>query len=65
MSLYVPDDLKKRCVKNIFSECGEKNGLSDLILRAEQGDEAADANCEKNYKKNRRCHRQYRIDVKL
>ena len=43
----------------------KKNGLSDLILRAEQGDEAADAIVKKNYKKNRRCHRQYRIDVKL
>ena len=57
---------KKRCVKIIFSECGGKKRLvRSYFLRAEQGDEAADAIVEKNYKKNRRCHRQYRIDVKL
>ena len=60
-----PGRFEKKVCQNIFSECGEKNGLSDLILRAEQGDEAADAIVKKNYKKNRRCHRQYRIDVKL
>ena len=37
--------------QNIFSECGEKNGLSDLILRAEQGDEAADAIVKKIIRK--------------
>ena len=64
MSLYVPDDLKKGVSKYFFSECGEKTACQILFCETEQGDEAADA-IVKNYKKNRRCHRQYRIDVKL
>lgn len=60
-----PGRFEKKVCQNIFSECGEKNGLSDLILRAEQGDEAADAIVKKIIRKICRCHRQYRIDVKL
>ena len=51
MSLYVPDDLKKRCVKIFSQNAVKKNGLSDLILRAEQGDEAADAIVKKIIRK--------------
>ena len=46
-----PGRFEKKVCQNIFSECGEKNGLSDLILRAEQGDEAADAIVKKIIRK--------------
>ena len=49
MSLYAPDDLKKRCVK-IFSQNAVKK-TACLILRAEQGDEAADAIVKKIIRK--------------
>ncbi len=45
-----PGRFEKRCVK-IFSQNAVKNGLSDLILRAEQGDEAARCHCEKIIRK--------------
>ena len=36
-----------------------------FIVKPDVEEEARNTLIEKNYKKNRRCHRQYRIDVKL